>query len=162
MLLKISEYWEERPWCWERVKTGGEGDDRGWNGWMASLTQWTWAWANSERQWRTWKPGMLQSMGLQNWMWLRDWRMLAKFYYSTLWWQTKAQTSPRWPWLSNWKQQHILYIHIEYMHNIYMIWGTQSSVLVSWGHKPNKVRSLYTGPSRTMIPVGNLWSLHVK
>ena len=39
--------------------------DRGWNGWMASLTQWTWVWANSERQWRTRNPGMLQSMGLQ-------------------------------------------------------------------------------------------------
>ena len=36
-----------RPWCWERLKAGGEGDDRGWDGWMASLTQWTWMWANS-------------------------------------------------------------------------------------------------------------------
>ena len=38
----------EKTWCWERLKAGGEGDDRGWNGWMASLTQWTWVWANSE------------------------------------------------------------------------------------------------------------------
>ena len=38
---------------------------RGWDGWVASLTQWTWVWANSGRQWRTWKPGMLQSMGSQ-------------------------------------------------------------------------------------------------
>ena len=37
----------ERPWCWERLKVGGEGDDRGWDGWMASLTQWTWVWINS-------------------------------------------------------------------------------------------------------------------
>ena len=62
--------WEEpthwkRPWCWERLKAGGEGDDRGWDGWMASLTQWTWMWANSERWWRTGNPGVPQSMGLQ-------------------------------------------------------------------------------------------------
>ena len=37
----------ERPWCWERLKAGGEGDNRGWDGWMASLTQWTWVWVNS-------------------------------------------------------------------------------------------------------------------
>ena len=39
-------HWMQSPWCWERLKAGGEGDDRGWDGWMASLTQWTWAWAN--------------------------------------------------------------------------------------------------------------------
>ena len=37
----------KRPWCWERLKAGGEGDSRGWDGWMASLTQWTWVWVNS-------------------------------------------------------------------------------------------------------------------
>ena len=37
----------ERPWCWERLRAGGEGDDRGWDGWMASPTQWTWVWVNS-------------------------------------------------------------------------------------------------------------------
>ena len=49
----------ERPWCWERLRAGGEGDDRGWDGWMASQTQRTWIWANSKRQWRTGNPGML-------------------------------------------------------------------------------------------------------
>ena len=44
---------------WERLKAGGEGDNRGWNWWMASLTQWTWVWASSESWWRTGKPGML-------------------------------------------------------------------------------------------------------
>ena len=53
-----------RPWCWERLKTG-EGDDRGWDGWMASPTQWTWVWVNSGSWWWTGKPGMLQSMGSQ-------------------------------------------------------------------------------------------------
>ena len=49
----------------ERLKVGGEGDDRGWDGWMASLTQWTWVWANSGSWWWTGRPGMLQSMGSQ-------------------------------------------------------------------------------------------------
>ena len=62
-------HWK-RPRCWERLKAGGEGDDRGWDGWMASLTRWTWVWANSGRQWRTGKPGVLQSMGSQR---LSDW-----------------------------------------------------------------------------------------
>ena len=57
-------HWK-RPWCWERLKAGGEGDDRGWDGWMASPTQWTWVWASSKSWWWTGKPGMLQSMGSQ-------------------------------------------------------------------------------------------------
>ena len=55
----------KRPWCLEQLKTGGEGDDRGWDGWMASLTQWTWVWASSRSWWWTGKPALLQSMGLQ-------------------------------------------------------------------------------------------------
>ena len=54
-----------RPWCWERLKAGGEGGDRGWDGWMASPTQWTLVWASSRRKWTTGKPGVLQSMGSQ-------------------------------------------------------------------------------------------------
>ena len=50
---------------WERLKAGGEGDDRGQDGWMASLTQWAWVWVGSRRYWGTGKPGMLQSMGSQ-------------------------------------------------------------------------------------------------
>ena len=55
----------KRPWCWERLKAGGEGDNRGWDGWMASLTQWTWVWINSESWWWTATPGVLRSMGSQ-------------------------------------------------------------------------------------------------
>ena len=55
----------KRPWCWERLKAGGEGDDKGWDDWMASPTQWTWIWVSSRSWWRTRKPGMLQSMGSQ-------------------------------------------------------------------------------------------------
>ena len=49
-----------------KIEAGGEGDDRGWDGWTASLTQCTWVWASSRRWWRTGKPGVLQSIGLQN------------------------------------------------------------------------------------------------
>ena len=51
-------HWKQ-PWCWERLKAGGEGEDRGWDGWMALPTQWTWVWVNSGRWWRTGKPGAL-------------------------------------------------------------------------------------------------------
>ena len=55
----------KRTWCLERLKAGGEGDDRGWDSWMASLTWWKWVWASSESWWWTGKPGVLQSMGSQ-------------------------------------------------------------------------------------------------
>ena len=57
----LATWWEElthwkRPWCWERLKVGGEGNDRGWDGWMASSTQWTWVWVNSGSWWWTGRP----------------------------------------------------------------------------------------------------------
>ena len=61
-LCKELTHWK-RPWCWERLKAGGEVDDRGQNDWIASPTQWTWAWVNSGRWWWTGRPGVLQSMG---------------------------------------------------------------------------------------------------
>ena len=64
-------HWK-RPWCWERLKVGGEADDGGRDGWMASPTQWTWVWVNSRSWWWTGRPGVLQSTGLQrvrhNWV----------------------------------------------------------------------------------------------
>ena len=55
----------KRPWCWERLKAGGEGDNRGWDGWMASPTRKTWVWASSGSWCWTGRPGVLQSMGSQ-------------------------------------------------------------------------------------------------
>ena len=55
----------KRPWCWEGLRVGGEGDNRGWDGWMASPTRWTWVWANCGNWWWTGKPGVLQSMGFK-------------------------------------------------------------------------------------------------
>ena len=54
----------KRSWCLERLKAG-EGDNRGWDGWMASLTLWTGVWVSSGSWWWTEKPGVLQSMGSQ-------------------------------------------------------------------------------------------------
>ena len=57
------ELTQKRPWCWERLKAG-EGNDRRWNGWTASLTQWTWVWVNSGSWWWTGRPSMLWFTGL--------------------------------------------------------------------------------------------------
>ena len=57
-------HWK-RPWFWERLRAGGEGDDRRWDGWMASPTQWTWVWVDSGSWWWTRRPGVLRFMGSQ-------------------------------------------------------------------------------------------------
>ena len=63
--VKSWPIWKERPWCWENSKEEREGDDRAWDGWMASLTQWTWVWVSSRSCWWTGRPGVLQCMGSQ-------------------------------------------------------------------------------------------------
>ena len=57
-------HWK-RPWCLEGLWAGGEGDSRGWDGWMASPTRWTWVWVNSGSWWWTGRPGVLWFMGSQ-------------------------------------------------------------------------------------------------
>ena len=66
----LATSWEElthwkRVWCWEGLGAGGEGDNRGWDGWMASPTQCTWVWVNSGSWWWTGRPGMMRFMGSQ-------------------------------------------------------------------------------------------------
>ena len=70
-------YWK-RPWCWEELGAGGEGDDRGWDGRMASPTPWTWVWVNSGSWWWTGRSGVLQFMGWQSWTWLSNWTELKR------------------------------------------------------------------------------------
>ena len=76
-------HWK-RARCWERLRTGGEGDDRGWDGWMASLTQWTWVWVGSGSWWWTGRPGVLRFMGSErvehDWVTdLTDWCSISQY-----------------------------------------------------------------------------------
>ena len=97
----------ETPWCWKKWTAEGEGDDTGWDGWMASSTQWTWVWASSRRKWRTGKPGVLQSMGSQRVR--HDWS--TKQYQQSalrvthLIYRPLARSLAHWhPYLSLWKR----------------------------------------------------------
>ena len=84
-------HWK-RLWCWEGVGAGEEGDDRRWDGWMASLTRWTWVWVNSGSWWWTRRPGVLRFMGSQrvghDWVTELNWTELGYFnscrYYLVL------------------------------------------------------------------------------
>ena len=76
-------HWK-RPWCWERLKAGGEGDDRGWDGWMASPTRWAWVWVNSESWWWTGRPVKLRPHGVaKSGTQLSDWT--EDSYFTILW-----------------------------------------------------------------------------
>ena len=86
-------HWK-RPWCWERLKAGGEGDNKGWDCWMASPTQWTWVWVSSGSWWWTGKPDVLQSMGSQRAR--HDWATCIAVHEVT-----KSQTR-----LSTWTEQN--------------------------------------------------------
>ena len=70
----------KRPWCWERLRAGGQGDDRGWDGWMASLIRRVWVWANSGSWWWTGTPGVLQSIGSQSQTRLSNWTEVSLIY----------------------------------------------------------------------------------
>ena len=72
-LMRRTDSWK-RPWCWERFKSGREGDDRGWDGWMASSTQWTWVWASSGCWWMNRKAWHVAVHGVaKSWTWLSNW-----------------------------------------------------------------------------------------
>ena len=78
-------HWK-RPWCWEGLGAGEEGDDRGWDGWMASPTQWAWVWVNSGSWWQTGRPGVLRFMGSQrvghDWATELNWSILHMVVYT--------------------------------------------------------------------------------
>ena len=119
----------KRSWCWERLKAEGEGDDRGWDGRIASPTRWTWVWASSGSWWWTGKPGMLQSMGPWrvgpdwatglNWVitvptgfwsvWAAEvWELLVKVIWGEIagHWENicKFSMSYKYIWIQNWTQ----------------------------------------------------------
>ena len=74
--------WWKRLWCWEGLGAGGEGNDRGWDGWMTSLTGWTWVWVNSGSWWWTGRPGVLQFTGSQRVG--HDWA--TELNWTVIWW----------------------------------------------------------------------------
>ena len=80
-------HWK-RLWCWERLRAGGEGDNRGWDSWMTSPTQWTWISANSGCWWWPGKPGVLQSTGSQrvrhDWATELNWWLIANIFRNLL------------------------------------------------------------------------------
>ena len=93
-------HWK-RPWCWERLRVG-EGDDRGWDVWMGSMTGWTWVSASCRSRWWTGKPGVLQSMGSQSLTLLSDWTELNWFIrFLIISWKNRG-TSKRYcqPWVA--------------------------------------------------------------
>ena len=81
-------HWK-KSWCWEGLGAGGGGDDRGWDGWMASPTWWTWVWVNSGSLWWTGRPGMLRFMGSQrfrhNWVTELNWTEALNKYLLNEW-----------------------------------------------------------------------------
>ena len=93
-------HWK-RPWCWEGSRAGGEGDDRGWDDWMASLTRWTWVWVNSGSWWWTGRPGVLQLMVSQrvrhDWVTELKWTELNDSSLARASHKTMTRVSVGWP-----------------------------------------------------------------
>ena len=86
-------HWK-RLWCWEGLGAGGEGDDRGWDGWMASPTWWTWVWVNSGSWWWTERPGVLWVMGSQRVG--NDWATELNWTFTTWVLAAQSQNSGLW------------------------------------------------------------------
>ena len=82
-LWKELTHWKRLSW-WEGLGAGGKGDDRGWDGWMASLTRWTWVWVNFRSCWWTGRPGVLWFMGSQrvghDWVTELNWTKQIYFF----------------------------------------------------------------------------------
>ena len=97
-LMQELTHWK-RPWCWEGLGAGGEGDHRGWDGWMASPTRWAWVWVNSGSLWWTGRPGMLWFMRLQRvrYDWAAELNWTDKFHelgYLNSWEKSKVHSLP--------------------------------------------------------------------
>ena len=106
----------KRLWCWEELGAGGEGDDRGWDGWMASRTRWTWVWVNSGSGWWTGRPGVLQSM--------RSQRVVHNWATELNWWNHVCETLENFEVLKNVKNlsfnKNGIYVYKKaYQHNLW-------------------------------------------
>ena len=143
----------KRLWCWEGLGAGGEGDDRRWDGWMASLTWWTWVWVNSRSWWGTGSPGMLRFMGSQrvghDWVTELNWTELNIHIYMCVYIYTYATSSlpsvdadlgcstswPLWTVLLLWTRGRMCLFNLVFLLR-QISWGWISLVLVC-------LRSLY-------------------
>ena len=117
---KEQTHWK-RPWCWERLKEGGEGDDRGWDSWLASPIRWTWVWASSGSQWWTGKPGVLHPWGRKesdtteqlNWTKL-NWTECRAFLINLQWPARDSLSSNHHPpYLINWGKKFLVQLNIK-------------------------------------------------
>ena len=117
----------KRSWCWERLRAGGEGDNRGWDGWMASPTQWTWVWVDSGTWWWTGRPGVLWSMGLQrvghDWVTELNWTI----YCFMICWPNQST--------------RFIYSSIKHFRSIYYVQAAALSAVRSTKLTENRLRS---------------------
>ena len=121
-LMRRTDSLERHRW-WKRLKGGGEGDDRGWDGWMASLTQWTWVWVNcGSWQW-TERPGVLQFMGLQ--------RVGQDWATELNWTLVYVQVLIMWFY---WKTPCLFIIYVLLIYNVMLVSGVQQSDSVIHTH----------------------------
>ena len=131
-------HWK-RPWCWERLKAGREGDDRGGDGWMALPTRWTWVWASSRGRWWIGKPGVVQSKGLQrirhDWVtelnWIFHWASLVAQMVKIL--QCGRPGFNPWVGKITWRREYPLqYSCLENSMDRGAWWATVHGVAKSW------------------------------
>ena len=133
----------ERPWCWERLKAGEEGDDEGWDGWMTSLTFWTWVWASSRSWWWTGKSGILQPMGSQRVR--HDWATELKWpimeYYSALKKKKMLVYATRWINLEDFMHKKTINVwcHLNEVSRVVKLIETENRKVVSKGWKEGKI-----------------------
>ena len=128
-------HWK-RPWCWDGLGAGGEGDNRGWDGWMASLTRWAWVWVNSGSWWWTRRPGVLRFMGTQrvghDWVTELNWivEKLIMEHFSCCEWVKNIFTQTNYiPW--SWENSQI--ILLRHFTNLEEIWRIRNiGTLGSW------------------------------
>ena len=115
LMLKLSlviwceelTHWK-RPWCWERLKAGGEGDERGWDGWMASPIQRMWVWVSSGSWWWTGRPGTLQSSTPRTWGHCSPWDHKEPDTTEQLNWTQWIVMSPKAVLVASWNQNSLI------------------------------------------------------
>ena len=147
-------HWK-RLWCWEGLRAGGEGDDRGWDGWMASPTRWMWVWVNSGSWWWIGRPGVLRFMGSQrvrhDWATELNWtdvevqgKNTEVVCQSLLQWATSCQTSPLWPICLGWL--HVAWLSFIEFDKLWSMWSNWL-VVCDYGFSLSALWSLLSAPT---------------